>query len=102
MKSIVLATAIAILIGLVNFKSMPVSWYDLTLVAGSLWAAKAQVAVWLLSPLLICVVAWIEIQHLQSKINTLDSQLSEAGKQVLARDGVISSLKNQLREMGRR
>lgn len=101
MKSIVLATAIAILIGLVNFKSMPVSWYDLTLVAGSLWAAKAQVAVWLLSPLLICVVAWIEIQHLQSKINTLDSQLSEAGKQVLTRDGVISSLKNQLREMGR-
>ena len=101
MKSIVLATAIAILIGLVNFKSMPVSWYDLTLVASSLWAAKAQVAVWLLSPLLICVVAWIEIQHLQSKINTLDSQLSEAGKHVLTRDGVISSLKNQLREMGR-
>lgn len=101
MKSIVLATTIAILIGLVNFKSMPVSWYDLTLIVGSLWAAKAQVAVWLLSPLLICVVAWIEIQHLQSRINTLDSQLSEAGKQVLTRDGAISSLKNQLREMGR-
>lgn len=101
MKAVLVTTAVAILIGLVNFKTMPVSWYDLTLVAGSLWAAKAQVAVWLLSPLLICVVAWIEIQHLQSKINTLDSQLSGAGKQVLTRDGAISHLKSQLREMGR-
>lgn len=102
MKAVLVATAVAILIGLVNFKSIPVSWYDLTLVAGSLWAAKAQVSVWVLSPILVCVVAWIEIQHLQSKINILDSQLSEAGKHVLTRDGVISSLKNQLREMGRR
>ncbi len=101
MKAILLATTIAILIGLVNFKSMPVSWYDLTLMAGSLWVAKAQIVVWVLSPILVCAVSWIEIQHLQSKINTLDLQLSEAGKQVLTRDGAISSLKNQLREMGR-
>lgn len=101
MKAVLVATLLAMLIALGNFAALPVSWYDLTLVAGSLWAAKAQVAVWVLSPILVCVVAWIEIQHLQSRINTLDSQLSEAGKQVLTRDGAIYSLKNQLREMGR-
>ena len=101
MKSVSIVTAIVVALSMLTFASLPISWYDISLTAGSMWSAKATVAVWVLSPILISLMAWIEIHHLQTKVTTLDNQLDEAGKQVLTRDVAISSLKNQLREMGR-
>lgn len=102
MKSIIIATVIVVALSILTFACLPVSWYDLSLQVGSLWNAKAMVTVWVLSPILISLVAWIEVHYLQTKVTTLGSQLDEAGKQVITRDGTISSLRNQLREMGRR
>lgn len=97
MKAVLIATLLAILIGLINFKALPVSWYDLSLAAGSLWAARAQAVIWMLAPVMVALVAWIEIQHLQSKGRKLEQQLDTAGKHVLVRDAAISQLHNHIR-----
>ena len=97
MKAVIIATILAILTGLINFKALPVSWYDLSLAAGSLWAARAQAVIWVLSPTIVALVAWIEIQYLQSRVQKLAQQLDTAGKQVLVRDAAISQLHNHIR-----
>ncbi len=97
MKAVLISTILAILIGLINFKALPVSWYDLSLAAGSLWAARAQAVIWMLAPVMVALVAWIEIQHLQSKGRKLEQQLDMTGKQVIARDAAISQLHNHIR-----
>lgn len=97
MKAVLIATILAILIGLINFKALPVSWYDLSLAAGSLWAARAQAVIWMLAPAIVALVAWVEIQYLQSRVQKLAQQLDTAGKQVLVRDAAISQLHNHIR-----
>jgi len=97
MKAVLISTLVAIIIGLINFKALPVSWYDLSLAAGSLWAARAQAGIWMLAPATVAVAAWIEIQYLQSKVQRLNQQLDTAGKQVLTRDAAISQLHNHIR-----
>lgn len=97
MKAVLISTILAILIGLINFKALPVSWYDLSLAAGSLWAARAQAVIWMLAPVMVALVAWIEIQHLQSKGRKLEQQLDTTSKQVIARDAAISQLHNHIR-----
>lgn len=97
MKTVLIATIFAIFVNLINFKALPVSWYDLSLAAGSLWAARAQAVIWMLAPAMVAVAAWIEIQHLQSKVQKLERQLDTAGKQVIVRDAAISQLHNRIR-----
>jgi len=97
MRTVLISALLAIIIGLINFKALPVSWYDLSLAAGSLWAARAQAVIWMLAPAMVAVAAWIEIQHLQVKVQKLERQLDTAGKQVIVRDAAISQLHNHIR-----
>lgn len=97
MKAVLISTLLAIFIGLINFKALPVSWYDLSLAVGSLWAARTQAVIWMLAPVMVALVAWVEIQYLQSKVQKLERQLDTAGKQVLVRDAAISQLHNHIR-----
>lgn len=97
MRTVLIATLLAIFIGLINFKALPVSWYDLSLAAGSLWAARAQAVIWMLAPVMVALVAWIEIQHLQDKVRSLEREINLAEKRVVARDASISQLHNHIR-----
>lgn len=97
MKTVLISTLLAIFIGLINFQALPVTWDQLSLAAGSMWTARSQVVIWMLTPTMVAVAAWIEIQHLQVKVKGLEQIVDITEKRVVVRDATISQLHNHIR-----
>jgi len=61
-RSIIIATVFVVLISIISFQAMPVSWELIaSAIGGDVWSAKAMVVVWMLAPLCITLVSWIEL-----------------------------------------